>query len=128
VRAKELFKPRRGPQTELTQPAGLSAGRDKLLKQAAASQRPAPATTSTAASTVVDGRRPPVRLPPKPQAPPISQWVDQLASSVGDTSSAIEASERRTIIADNKIWAEQLLRRSARSAKYVMEAREEGAA
>ena len=48
--------------------------------------------------------------------PGIAEWVGELASTLGETGSSLRDDEKATIVADNRLWADALVRRSTMSA------------
>ena len=56
--------------------------------------------------------------------PGIADWVDGLASTLGETGSGLAAAEKATIVADNRVWADALVRRSTAAAGYLVLTRE----
>lgn len=61
----------------------------------------------------------------KRQLPRVSPWVDGLGSSVdkGSASSGLSDAEKRSLIAEQSVWADEMLRRSVRSASYLIDSR-----
>ena len=55
--------------------------------------------------------------------PRISEWVDGLGGSLGETGAYLNEAEKRAILSENAVWADGLLRRSARAAGYQVSAR-----
>ena len=51
--------------------------------------------------------------------------MDGLGSSVSEVGRGLLEDEKKTLIAEQRLWADHMLRRSARAASYMIEARAE---
>ena len=57
--------------------------------------------------------------------PKVRPWVESLGSSVADVGAGLDEDEKRSLVHEQRLWADHMLRRSERAAAYKLEARAE---